>query len=75
MPELPEVEALANFLREHAVGHTVARADVAAISVLKTYAPPLTALAGLAVSGVARHGKFLDISCGDAPSLHLIKSR
>jgi len=72
MPELPEVEALANFLREHAVGHTVARADVAAISVLKTYDPPLTALAGLAVSGVARHGKFLDISCGDAPSLHLV---
>ncbi len=64
MPELPEVEALAIFLRERAVGHTVARADVAAISVLKTYDPPLTALAGLAVTGVARHGKFLDICCG-----------
>ena len=64
MPELPEVEALAIFLRERAVGRTVARADVAAISVLKTYDPPLTALAGLAVTGVARHGKFLDIYCG-----------
>ncbi len=72
MPELPEVEALASFLREHAVGHTVARGDVAAISVLKTYDPPLTALAGLAITGVARHGKFLDISCGDTPSLHLV---
>src|SRR6266516_2813743 len=72
MPELPEVEALAIFLRERAVGHAVARVDVAAISVLKTYDPPLSALAGLTVSGVTRHGKFLDISCGDAPSLHLV---
>ncbi len=67
MPELPEVEALAIFLRERAVGHAVARADVAAISVLKTYDPPLTALAGLAVTGVARYGKFLDICCGSTP--------
>jgi formamidopyrimidine-DNA glycosylase len=64
MPELPEVEALAAFLREHAVGHAIARADVAAISVLKTYDPPLSALAGLLVSGVSRHGKFLDILVG-----------
>ncbi len=64
MPELPEVEALAVFLRERAVGHAIVRTDVAAISVLKTYDPSLTALAGLPVTGVARHGKFLDISCG-----------
>ncbi len=72
MPELPEVEALAGFLRDHAVGHAVARVDVAAISVLKTYDPPLTALAGLAVRDVFRHGKFLDLSCGEEPSLHLV---
>jgi formamidopyrimidine-DNA glycosylase len=64
MPELPEVEALAVFLRDRVVGHAIVRADVAAISVLKTYAPPLTALAGLAITGVARHGKFLDLCCG-----------
>ena len=69
MPELPEVEALARFLREHAVGATVARVDVAAISVLKTYDPPVTALAGLRVTGVRRHGKFLDL---DVDGLHLI---
>ena len=68
MPELPEVEALAVFLRERAVGHAIARADVAAISVLKTYDPPLTALPGLAISAVARHGKFLDLSCGGDPA-------
>ena len=61
MPELPEVEALAGFLREHAVGRVVARVDVAAISVLKTYDPPVTSLAGLSVSDVARFGKFLAV--------------
>jgi formamidopyrimidine-DNA glycosylase len=66
MPELPEVEALAVFLRERAVGHTIVRATAAAISVLKTYDPPFTALTGLPITGVARHGKFLDIACGGA---------
>ena len=45
MPELPEVEALASFLRDRAVGRVVARVDPVAISVLKTSDPPATALA------------------------------
>jgi formamidopyrimidine-DNA glycosylase len=69
MPELPEVEALAAFLRERAVGRVVATVEVGAISVLKTYDPPPTALQGLTVAGVARHGKFLDL---DVDGLHLI---
>ena len=69
MPELPEVAALADFLTERAVGHAIARVDVAAISVLKTYEPPLSALGGLTVTSVARHGKFLDLDCD---GLHLI---
>ena len=69
MPELPEVEALAAFLRVHAVGRTVARVDVPGIHVLKTYDPPPTALAGLAVTGVVRRGKFLDL---DVDGLHLV---
>jgi formamidopyrimidine-DNA glycosylase len=69
MPELPEVEALATFLREHAIGQVVARVDVATISVLKTYAPPVTALAGLTVTAVTRHGKFVDVDCD---GLHLV---
>ncbi len=69
MPELPEVESLVRFLRTHAVGRVVARVDVAGIHVLKTYDPPVTALAGLAVEGVARHGKFLDL---DVSGLHLV---
>ena len=63
MPELPEVEALAAFLRERAVGQVVARIDIAAISVLKTYDPPLTSLSGLTITDVRRYGKFLDIDC------------
>ncbi|HLI37261.1 MAG TPA: DNA-formamidopyrimidine glycosylase family protein [Streptosporangiaceae bacterium] len=70
MPELPEVESLAAFLRAHASGHAVARADAASFSVLKTYDPPLASLAGQVITGAGRHGKFLDICCGQG--LHLI---
>jgi formamidopyrimidine-DNA glycosylase len=69
VPELPEVEALAAFLRERAVGRAVVRADVAAINAVKTFDPPLTAMYGAEVTGVGRHGKFLDI---DISGLHLI---
>jgi formamidopyrimidine-DNA glycosylase len=69
VPELPEVEALGDFLRQHAVGQAVTRVDVAGIEVLKTYDPPVTALAGMTVDGVARHGKFLDLDVG---GLHLV---
>ena len=70
MPELPEVEALAAYLRERAAGHAVARIDVSAISALKTYDPPVSAVAGLPVTGAGRYGKFLDIHLGD--ELHLV---
>jgi formamidopyrimidine-DNA glycosylase len=69
MPELPEVEALATFLRERAVGRTVARVDVAAINAVKTYDPPLSALYGAEITGAGRHGKFLDL---EVDGLHLI---
>ncbi len=64
MPELPEVEALAAFLRDRAVGRTVVRADVAAINAVKTFDPPLSALTGLTVTDVGRHAKFLDLTLG-----------
>jgi formamidopyrimidine-DNA glycosylase len=69
VPELPEVEALAAFLRERAVGRAVVRADVAAFSAVKTFDPPLSALNGALVTDVTRHGKFLDL---DVDGLHLI---
>ncbi|KAF0848784.1 Fpg/Nei family DNA glycosylase [Nocardia caishijiensis] len=64
MPELPEVEALAQFLRDHAVGSVVGRVDVAALSAVKTFDPPVTALSGRDVTGAGRWGKFLGMDCG-----------
>ncbi len=74
MPELPEVEALAQHLRAHAVDHPIARVDVASMSVLKTFDPPVGALVGATVVAAERHGKFLDLSCasGEAGTLHLV---
>ncbi|MEV5603482.1 DNA-formamidopyrimidine glycosylase family protein [Streptomyces sp. NPDC052299] len=69
MPELPEVEALRLFLDDHLVGKEIDRVLPLAISVLKTYDPPLTALHGGTVTDVRRHGKFLDIGVGP---LHLV---
>ncbi|OHU31051.1 Fpg/Nei family DNA glycosylase [Mycobacteroides franklinii] len=65
MPELPEVEALADHLRRHAVGSAVGRVDVAAFSVLKTFDPPITALHGRTVTGATRWGKYLGLQAGD----------
>ncbi|GEL16447.1 Fpg/Nei family DNA glycosylase [Pseudonocardia asaccharolytica] len=74
MPELPEIEALAHHLREHAVYRPVARVDVASMSVLKTVDPPVSGLAGRVVTGAARYGKFLAVEFADRPGapLHLI---
>ncbi|WP_405719578.1 Fpg/Nei family DNA glycosylase [Streptomyces sp. NBC_00046] len=69
MPELPEVEALRVFLDDHLVGKEIDRVLPLNVSVLKTYDPPLSALHGATVTGIARHGKFLDIGAGP---LHLI---
>ncbi len=69
MPELPEVEALAADLRERVVGHAIDRLEVAAISALKTFDPPPTALHGRQITGAGRFGKFLDLVAGD---LHLV---
>jgi formamidopyrimidine-DNA glycosylase len=69
VPELPEVEALVADLARRLDGRAIVRVDIAAFSCLKTYDPPVTALSGAMVDGVARHGKFLDI---DAGGTHLV---
>ncbi|MDQ1711608.1 MAG: formamidopyrimidine-DNA glycosylase [Frankiaceae bacterium] len=69
MPELPEVESLARWLTARAVGRVVARVEPVAISALKTFDPPVQGLQGLEVTGVTRHGKFLDV---DVSGLHLV---
>ncbi|MFD4246174.1 Fpg/Nei family DNA glycosylase [Streptomyces sp. NPDC058525] len=69
MPELPEVEALREYLDEHLTGRVVERVLPLAVSVLKTYDPPLTALEGQTAGATARYGKFLALRIG---GLHLV---
>ncbi len=73
MPELPEVEALAAYLRDRAVGQRVEQVLVPAVAALKTHQPSVDDLASREISDVTRHGKFLDLgfapltSAGDRP--------
>jgi len=69
VPELPEVEALVQDLSQRLAGRAVVRVDIAAFSCLKTYDPPVSALAGGMVDAVTRHGKFLDL---DVSGTHLV---
>jgi formamidopyrimidine-DNA glycosylase len=74
VPELPEVESLARFLTEKAGGKGIERVELAAISALKTYDPPLEALRGTAITSVGRRGKYLCIATagGDHEPLFLV---
>jgi formamidopyrimidine-DNA glycosylase len=69
VPELPEVQALVDFLRERTKGLAIVAVELGSISVLKTYDPAPSSLHGLPVNDVARHGKFIDI---EAEGLHLV---
>ena len=69
MPELPEVEALAEDLRGRLDGRAITKVHIAQFSALKTYDPPLTAVEGTLVDNVTRHGKFIDI---EASGVHLV---
>ena len=69
MPELPEVQALVDFLGERTSGLAIVGVEPGSISVLKTYEPAPSSLQGLPVTGVTRHGKFLDL---EAEGLHLV---
>ena len=69
MPELPEVNALVELLDERMAGAVVASVELASFAVLKTFDPPASALQGLEVSGVSRHGKFIDI---DVSGIHVV---
>jgi formamidopyrimidine-DNA glycosylase len=69
VPELPEVQALADFLGGRMVGRVVTDVELGSIAVLKTFDPPPDALVGRPVDGVTRHGKFVDV---DVDGTHLV---
>ena len=68
VPELPEVHALAADLDGRLRGHVVDRLDITAFAALKTFDPPVTAVHGMTVARVGRHGKFLDLTLAPVAS-------
>ncbi len=75
MPELPEVEVLCRRLTERAGGRTIERVELASLSALKTFDPPIDSLRGKRVVEVSRRGKFI---CADTSEgwlvFHLARS-
>jgi formamidopyrimidine-DNA glycosylase len=69
VPELPEVETLTRFLGQRCRGQVLTRVELAAISALKTFKPPLEALQGRTVVDFSRRGKYL---CADLGGLWLV---
>src|SRR3954447_2019134 len=59
MPELPEIQALAERLEEVLAGSTLERIDALQFSSLKTFDPRPDSLIGRALEGGGRRGKFL----------------
>ena len=64
MPELPEVQALAERLEAAIGGARFAAADVLQFSSLKTVTPRASELIGREVTGVGRRGKFALLELG-----------
>ncbi|MBT0566539.1 Fpg/Nei family DNA glycosylase [Williamsia sp. CHRR-6] len=67
MPELPEVQAIADHVDGRAAGLPIRRVDVASLAVLKTADPPYSALAGRVITSVGRVGKYLVITTEPGP--------
>ncbi|HPE12502.1 MAG: Fpg/Nei family DNA glycosylase [Actinobacteria bacterium] len=71
MPELPEVQTMADVLASQFSGHWISRAELGSLSALKTYDPPITALADATLLGTGRQGKFLILHLADADGIPL----
>jgi len=76
VPELPEVEITARRLDGALRGAQIESALAPGINALKTFDPPLDALAGRAITGVGRRGKNLviDVSGDLALLVHLMSA-
>ena len=65
MPELPEMQALAERLDAAVTGHVVAGVDPLGFTALKTVAPGPDHLIGRRVTSVGRRGKYLVLTLDD----------
>jgi formamidopyrimidine-DNA glycosylase len=75
MPELPEVEIVVRRLDAALRGAEVASALAPGVNVMKTFDPPLEALAGSELTGVRRIGKMPVVEFGDlALLIHLMSA-
>ncbi|HEY5389797.1 MAG TPA: DNA-formamidopyrimidine glycosylase family protein [Solirubrobacteraceae bacterium] len=76
MPELPEVEITVRRLDAALRGAEIESALAPGINALKTFAPPLEALAGLRIDGVRRRGKQIIVEAGGTLALlmHLMSA-
>jgi formamidopyrimidine-DNA glycosylase len=75
MPELPEVEITARRLNTAVAGASVESAVAPGMNVMKTFDPPLEALAGRELTGVRRVGKMPVVEFGDLSLLiHLMSA-
>jgi formamidopyrimidine-DNA glycosylase len=75
MPELPEVEITARRLDSALRGAEVESALATGMVTMKTFDPPLDALAGKSVEGVRRRGKMLVVDTGELALLvHLMSA-
>ncbi|HEY6777749.1 MAG TPA: DNA-formamidopyrimidine glycosylase family protein [Thermoleophilaceae bacterium] len=75
MPELPEVEITARRLGAGLSGTEIESALAPGLVALKTFAPPLDALAGAEIAGVRRIGKMLAVDAGGLTLLvHLMSA-
>ncbi len=59
MPELPEIQALAERLDDFVSGRAVERTEILGFSSLKTWSPPVEELHGHELCSVGRRGKYL----------------
>jgi formamidopyrimidine-DNA glycosylase len=59
VPELPEMQALAERLDDFVSGHTLLSIDLLGFSSLRTYAPRAEDLSGQVLNGITRRGKYL----------------
>jgi formamidopyrimidine-DNA glycosylase len=64
MPELPELDVLAENLAARLGGARVASVRVVSVAALKTFDPPIDALAGRAVTGAGRRAKYVWLELG-----------